>query len=87
MNNTLIHVQALEELAQAAAADRDTAQQECERLTEQQEARDAADSSAAQQLAALQVHCRKLESELQAVQDFYARMEEDKRVLQQRCAR
>ena len=87
-NQAEAKLQALQDMAQAAVADRDAAMTEYERLLEQQGPR--ASESGGQvhaELATAQRRCQNLEADLQALQDFYAGLDEDKNVLQRRCAR
>lgn len=87
-------LQELQQMAQAAAAERDAArrdcktlQQQCDRLEREQVIAEQRSGTPSSELPAAQRRCRALEAELQSLHDFYANADEDKRILQQRCAR
>lgn len=76
-------LQVLQEMAEVST----NVKEENDRLQAQIAAQEANVRAAASQLQSAQQQCASLQDELEAVQHFYANVDEDKRVLEERCAR
>ena len=80
-------MQALQEMAEASANAQIAAAQECSRLEEDCAASANSLHTATAELEAAREQCCSLQAQLDSMQQFYGSVDQDKRVLQERCSR